>query len=153
MNNPHYRTDFENMRIPQLQNVHMGITHSVRQLQQKMAADMDYKQSYHNILPRNYELLPIEKCSLHDVELLDDLCSKKFECFWTMKRKEAEQKNKVSEFEAEYKFYCFRDFLNDEELNEFFNKCQEHNDGHIMGTHTIIRKLMVNPHFLEEVMV
>lgn len=152
MNNRHYRTDFENMRIPQLQNVHRGITHSVRQLQQKMAQDMG-RTMYYDILPRNYEILPMEKCSLHDVEMLDDLCSKKFECYWTLKRKEAEQKKELAKFEAEYKFYCFRDFLNDEELNEFFTKCQEHNDGHIMGTHTIIRKLMVNPHFLEEVMV
>ena len=45
MNNT-YRTDFENMRIPVLQNVHNGISHKKEELQAKMAGDMNRSSFY-----------------------------------------------------------------------------------------------------------
>ena len=149
--NKHYHTNFEKMRIPTLRNIHMGITHKVEVLQEKMAQDMG-RTMYYDILPRNYEILPMEKCSLHDVEMLDDLCTRRFECFWTLQKKEAEEKNNLADFEARFKFYSYINFLTDNEINEFYLKCQEHK-GRLMSSHDIILELRNNPQFIEEVMV
>lgn len=151
MNNT-YRTDFENLRIPTLENVFQGIDHKVEVLQEKMSGDMGIKSFYH-ILPRNFEILPIEKCSVQDVEMLKDLTAKRFDCFWTLEAKKAEEQGTVKQFEATFRFYSFLDMLNDDEINEFYIICQEHNHGHIMTSHQIIQEIRKNPNFLEEVMV
>ena len=81
-----YRTDFENMRIPTLENIHNGITHKKEVLQEKMSQDMGRKPFY-DILPRNYDILPMEKCSIRDIKELDDLHAKQFDCFWTLEKR------------------------------------------------------------------
>ena len=148
MNNT-YRTDFENMRIPVLQNVHNGISHKKEELQAKMAGDMN-RSSFYDILPRNYTILPMEKCSIHDIKLLDDLHTKQFNCFWTLEAKIAEANNDLENYEAKFTFYSFVDLLNDNELNSLYASCQEWNNGSIMTSHDIIEQLKKNPNFLEE---
>lgn len=148
MNNT-YRTDFENLRIPTLENIHNGIVHKVEVLQEKMSVDMGIP-TFYNILPRNFDILPVEKCSVHDMELLKDLHEKRFDCFWTLEEKKAAEQNDPT-FEARFRFYSYLDILNDEEVNVFFTKCQEHK-GSLMTSHDIIRELMINPDFIKEVM-
>lgn len=149
MNNT-YRTDFENMRIPVLQRVHDGITHKKEELQEKLAADMGRKQ-YYDILPRNYSILPVEKCSLHDLSQLEELHEKAFDAHWTLKQKEAVEKNNVAYYNAEFKLYSFLDVLNDIEQKLFFEKL-EAKYGQRVSTHMIIQMIMQQPNFLEEVM-
>lgn len=145
-----YRTDFENMRISTLESIHNGIVHEVELLQEKMSGDMGIP-TFYNILPRNFDILPIERCSVHDIELLKDLHKKRFKCFWTLEEKKAAEKNDKS-FDARFRFYSYLDILNDNEVNDFFNKCQSHNQGKLMTSHDIIQTLMVNPNFIKEVM-
>ena len=147
-----YRTDFENMSIPTLKGIHNGITHKVEVLQQKMSGDMEIPTCL-NILPRNYTILPVGRCSLHDLSLLEELHEKRFDCFWTMKQKEAEAKGDLETFNAEFKLYSFFDVLNDNELNKFYQKAQEKNGGSIMTSHMIVEELKRNPDYLEEVML
>ena len=149
MNNT-YRTDFENMRIPTLQSVHNGISHKVEVLQEKMSVDMGRKPFY-DILPRNYNILPMERCSIHDIEMLDDLHAKQFDCFWTLEAKKASEQNDLDSFNARFRFYSFMDQLNDEEVNEVYENCKAWNKNSIMTAHDIIEQLKKNPNFLEEV--
>jgi len=148
MNNT-YRTDFENMRIPVLQSVHNGITHKKEVLQEKLSKDMGIP-TFYNIVPRNFSILPIEKCSHHDIKMLEDLHAKQFDCFWTLEEKKACENDDHKNFEARYRFYSFMDLLNDNEVNEFYIQCQERN-GSLMTSHDIIEQLKINPNFLEEV--
>lgn len=138
-------TNFEQLRIPQLQNIHNGITHKKEVLQQKMAEDME-RPGYYDILPRNYSILPIEKCSIHDVHLLEELHEKAFDCFWTMQKKKATEKGELEKFQAEFKFWSFMDVLTDEEQDKFFVKVK-------MSSLDIIQCMIKNPHFLNEVIV
>ena len=70
-------TDFEALRVPQLEKIYNGINHSVEELQGKMNRDMGRSLSKYDIHPRNYNIIPeIEKCSLHDLELLEELTEK-----------------------------------------------------------------------------
>ncbi len=149
MNNT-YRTDFENMRISTLENIHNGITHKVEVLQEKMSGDMGIP-TYYNILPRNFDILPIEKCSVHDIELLKDLHEKRFDCFWTIEEKKAAEQNDLDSFDAKFRFYSFVDLLNDNEINKLYSLCQEWNNGSIMTSHDIIEQIKKNPNFIEEV--
>lgn len=150
MNDHHYRTDFENLRIPTLENIHRGITHKVEILQEKLSGDMGITTKY-NILPRNFSILPIEKCSLHDIEMLEDLHAKRFDCYWTLEEKKAKQKGETALFDATFRFYSFIDLLNDNEINELYNVCQTWNNGSIMTSHNIIEEIKKNSNFLEEV--
>jgi len=143
MNNT-YRTDFENMRIPTLQSIYTGITHKRTQLQQKLAADMG-RSSFYDILPRNYTILPIEKCSIQDLGILEELHEKAFDCFWTIEKKKAEEKGQLKEFEATFKFYSLMDCLTDDEQSRIYEKAG-------MSSHEIIQSIMQTPNFLEEVM-
>ena len=145
-----YRTDFENLRIPTLEKIHNGIVNKFEILQEKMSGDMDIP-TFYNILPRNFDILPVEKCSVHDIELLKDLHEKRFNCFWALEEKKAAEKNDKS-FDARFRFYSYLDILNDNEVNDFYCKCQEHNNGHLMTSHDIIQTLMMNPDFIKEVM-
>ena len=151
MNNT-YRTDFENMGIMTLENIHRGINHKVEELQEKLSGDMGITSKY-TILPRNFEILPIDKCSLHDIKMLEDLHAKRFDCFWTMEQKKAKQNRTIELFEATFQFYSYLDIHNDNEINQLYNVCQAWNDGSIMSSHQIIRQIMRNPNFLYEVML
>ena len=148
MNNT-YRTDFENMRVPTLQTIYTGITHKRTQLQQKLAADMGRTQ-YYDILPRNFTILPIERCSIHDLGILEELHEKAFDCYWEMERKKAEEKGDfaVEEFEATFKFYSFMDCLTDTEQNRIYEKAEAYCN-HRMSSQEIIRNIMQTPDFLE----
>ena len=70
--------NYENYSIIQLENIHRGITHKKEVLQEKMAEDMGRK-AFYDILPRNFTILPIEKCSLHDIRQLEELHEKAFD--------------------------------------------------------------------------
>lgn len=149
MNNT-YRTDFENMRIPTLENIHRGIKHKMEILQQKIAVDME-KSSFHDILPRNYTILPIEKCNIEDLSKLEELHEKAFDCHWTLEHKKAVEKNNLAYYDAEFKLYSFLDILSDPEQKRFFEKIEGEMGGHRVSTHMIIQKIMKQPDFLEEV--
>lgn len=149
MNNT--RTDFEKLRIPTLENIHRGITHKIEVLQEKMAVDMG-RSTFYDILPRNYSILPVDKCSLHDLEQLEELHEKAFDCHWTMENKKAIEKNNLPQYEAEFKLYSFLDVLNDIEQKLFFEKL-ETRYGQRMSTHKIIQEMIQSPNFLEEVNV
>ena len=145
MNNT-YRTDFENMRIPTLQNIHVGVTHKLETLQKKMASDMG-RSSFYDILPRNYDLLPIELCSLHDIRLLEELHERSFDVYWTMEKKKAEENGTLEKFEASFKLYSLLDCLTDEEQNRFYDKMEAYID--VPTSHKVIQKLIDEPNFLE----
>lgn len=149
MNNT-YRTDFENLRIPTLENIHRGITHKVEVLQEKLSNDMEIPTVY-NILPRNFNILPVEKCSLHDIQLLEELHAKQFDCFWILEQKKAIANNDLENYEAKFRFYSFVDLLNDNELNCLYINCKIWNNGSLMTSHDIIEQIKKNPDFLEEV--
>lgn len=148
MNN-HHATSFKNMRIPQLENIHRGVTHKKEVLQEKMAVDMG-RSTFYDILPRNYSILPVEKCSLHDLSLLEELHEKAFDIHWTLEYKKAVKKDNLAQYNAEFKLYSFLDVLNDLEKRLFFEKL-ESKYGHRVSTHMIIQELMKSPNFLEEV--
>lgn len=149
MNNTR-RTDFENLRIPTLENLHRGITHKVEVLQEKLSVDMGIP-TFYNILPRNFSILPVEKCSLHDIQMLEDLHEKQFNCFWTLEEKKAAEQNELDSFDARFRFYSFVDLLNDNEINNLYIICQKWNNGSIMTSHDIIEQIKKNPNFLQEV--
>lgn len=148
MNNT--RTDFENMRISTLRNIYVGVTHKKEVLQEKLAADMG-RSSFYDILPRNYSILPVEKCSLQDLSQLEKLHERAFDVHWTLKQKEAVEKNNLQYYNAEFKLYSFLDVLNDIEQKLFFEKL-EAKYGQRVSTHMIIQRIMQQPKFLEEVM-
>lgn len=140
---------WEQLRIPQLQNIHNGITHKKEVLQQKMAEDMG-RSGYYDILPRNYEVLPIEKCSIHDVHLLEELHEKAFDVYWTMEKKKAEENGNMEQYYASFKLYSFMDVLTDNEQRRVFDKIEAYCNQR-MSTHKIIQCIMEAPNFLEEV--
>lgn len=142
-------TSFEKLRIPQLEKIYMGVTHNREVLQQKMAADMD-RSGYYDILPRNYGVLPIEKCSLHDIQLLEELHEKAFDVFWTIQKKKAEEKGTMEQYYASFKLYSFMDVLTDAEQRRVFDKIEAYCNQR-MSTHKIIQCIMEAPNFLEEV--
>lgn len=147
MNNT--RTDFKNMRIPQLESIHRGVTHKKEVLQEKMAGDMG-RSTFYDILPRNFSILPVERCSLHDLSQLEELHEKAFDVHWTLEHKKAVQKNNLAYYDAEFKLYSFLDILSDPEQKRFFEKL-ETLYGHRVSTHMITRKIIENPNFIEEV--
>ena len=150
--NKHYHTDFETLRVPQLENIYNGINHRVEELQEKMCSDMG-RSSYYDILPRNFNIIPeIQKCSLHDKKLLEELTAKRFDCFWTIQRKKAESNGTLEQYYAEYKFYTLYNRMNDEQINELFIRAEAYCN-QSMTTHKIIQCIMEAPNFLEEVMV
>ncbi len=143
---------FKHLRISQLERIHMGVSHKIELLQEKMAETMGYKKSHYNILPRNFSILPnITKCSIDDLELLEELHQKSFDVHWTIELKKAEKKDELELYNAKLKFYAYIDILNDIELNEFYEKCKEYNNGSIMTSHDIIWKLKENPNFIRMV--
>lgn len=142
-------TNFEKLRIPQLERIHQGITHKKETLQQKMAEDMD-RPGYYDILPRNYSILPIEKCSIHDVQLLEELHEKAFDVYWTIEKKKAEENGTMEQYYATFKWYSFMDVLSDDTQRRIFNKIEEYCNQR-MSTHKIIQCIMEAPNFLEEV--
>ena len=148
----HYRTDFENMSLPQLESVHNGIDHQVEELQMKMAADMG-RVAYLDIHPRNYDILPMDCCSLHDQSLLTELCERAFDCAMTIEQKKAEAKNDMENFHARFQFWGLMNELNDHEQNQVYLKCQALNGGSIMTSHEIIERLKVDPDFLDQVVL
>ena len=149
MNNT-YRTDFKKMRIPTLHNVHNGITHKQEVHQEKMAADMQ-RSAYYDILPRNYSILPIEKCSLHDIQLLEERHEKAFDCFWTMERKKAEKNGTIKLYDATFKFYSLMDCLTDAEQSIVYDKAEAYCKQR-MSSLNIIQKIVENPNFLEMIL-
>ena len=140
---------WEQLRIPQLESIYNGVTHKKETLQQKMAADMD-RSGYYDILPRNYGVLPIEKCSLHDIQLLEELHEKAFDVFWTIQKKKAEEKGTMEQYYASFKLYSFMDVLTDAEQRRVFDKIEAYCNQR-MSTHKIIQCIMQAPNFLEEV--
>lgn len=140
---------WEQLRIPQLESIYGGVTHKKETLQQKMAADMD-RSGYYDILPRNYGVLPIEKCSLHDIQLLEELHEKAFDVFWTIQKKKAEEKGTMEQYYASFKLYSFMDVLTDNEQIRVFDKIEAYCNQR-MSTHKIIQCIMEVPNFLEEV--
>lgn len=143
-------SNFEQLRIPQLENIHRGVTHKLEVLQEKMAGDMG-RSTYYDILPRNFPNLPVEKCSIHDLKLLEELHEKSFDVYWTLEHKKAEENDTLEAYYASFKFYSFRDCLTDDELNEFFVRCEAYCNQR-MSTQKIIQALMEAPNFIEEVM-
>ncbi len=150
MNNT-YRTDFENMRIPMLENIYRGVTHKREVLQEKMAADMG-RSVFYDILPRNFSILPIEKCSLQDVKNLEELHETAFDIHWIIQKKKAEENGTIELFDATFKFYSLMDCLTDKEQDRVYEKAEEYS-GYRMSSHEIIRCIMQTPNFLKEVMV
>ena len=151
--NKHYpNTDFEALRVPQLEKIYNGINHSVEELQEKMNRDMGRSLSKYDIHPRNYNIIPeIEKCSLHDLELLEELTEKRFRCYWTMEKKKAKENGTLEQYYATFKFYDFRNRMNDEQINELFVRAEAYCHQR-MTTHKIIECIMQAPNFLEEVL-
>jgi len=133
-------TTFEKFAPNKLGDIHRAISHDIELLQQKMAADMG-RVGYLDILPRNFGILPIEKCSLQDVTLLEELHEKAWDCLWTKEKKEAKD---LKRFNAEFKFWSFMEVLTDDERNSFFNKVN-------MSSLEIIQQMIYNPNFLNEV--
>ncbi|WP_296796309.1 hypothetical protein [uncultured Methanobrevibacter sp.] len=144
-------TSFEKLRIPQLESIYNGVTHKKETLQQKMAADMD-RSGYYDILPRNYGVLPIEKCSLHDIQLLEELHEKAFDVFWTIQKKKAAENGTLEQYYAAFKFYSFMDVLSDEEQDKVYSKVKDYCN-QSMSSHKIIGCIMDAPNFLEEVVM
>lgn len=150
MNNNH--PNFETLRVPQLKSIHRGLTNKREKLQMKMAADMG-RSSCLDILPRNFNILPMGKCSLHDKTELEKLHAKCFDCLWTIEQKEAEAKNDLESFNARFQFWGLMDELNDNEQNMLFLQCQARNGGSLMSSLDIIEALKADPSFLDEVIL
>ena len=145
-------TDFEALRVPQLENIYFKLNRQVVELQEKMNKDMGRSLSKYDILPRNYNIIPeIVRCSIDDLQQLEELTSKRFECYWTMEKKKAESNGTLEKYYAEYKFYDFRNRMNDEQINELFIRAEEYCHQR-MTTHKIIQCIIDAPNFLEEVM-
>ena len=140
------------LRIPQLENIYMGVTHKREELQAKMADDMGYKYSIYNILPRNFDILPIEKCSLHDITLLEELHEKSFDIYWNLEKKKAAENGTLEQYYAAFKFYSFMDVLSDEEQDKVYSKVKDYCN-QSMSSHKIIGCIMDAPNFLEEVVM
>ena len=150
--NKHYQTNFEKLRVPQLEKIHTGLNHRVEKLQEKMNHDMGRSLSKYDIHPRNYNIIPeIEKCSLQDLELLEELTEKRFRCYWTMEKKKAKENGTLEQYYATFKFYDFRNRMNDEQINELFVRAEAYCHQR-MTTHKIIECIMQAPNFLEEVL-
>lgn len=145
-------TSFEKLRIPQLETIYMGVTHKREELQAKMADDMGYKYSIYNILPRNFDILPIEKCSLHDITLLEELHEKAFDIHWILEKKKAEETGNLEQYYAAFKFYSFMDVLTDDEQDTVYCKIRDYCN-QSMSSHKIICCIMDAPNFLEEVVM
>ena len=145
-------TSFENLRISQLESIYNGVNHKKEQLQAKMADDMGYTYSIYNIVPRNFEALPIEKCSLHDVKLLEELHEKAFDVFWTLEKKKASEDGALEQYYATFKFYSFMDVLTDDEQDKVYCKIRDYCN-QSMSTHKILKCIMDAPNFLEEVVM
>ena len=137
--NKHYpNTDFEALRVPQLEKIYNGINHSVEELQGKMNRDMGRSLSKYDIHPRNYNIIPeIEKCSLHDLELLEELTESGIEEIYLVIGKNDEECynqlfsevsprifNKLDDEERRYLYYKFFDPNNptDEQIIQNFNR-------------------------------
>ena len=149
MNNT-YRTDFENLRIPTLENIHRGITHKVEVLQEKMSEDMG-RTAYLDIVPRNFSVLPIDKCSIHDLKKLEELHETAFDCFWTMERKKAQKNGTIKLYDATFKFYSLMDCLTDDEQSIVYDKAEAYCKQR-MSSLNIIQKIVENPNFLEMIL-
>ena len=147
--NHHYRTDFENMRIPTLENIYRGVTHKREVLQEKMAQDMG-RSAYYDILPRNYDILPIEKCSIQDVKDLEELHEKAFDVQWIIEKKKAEENGTLEQYYASFKWYSFMDVLTDTEQRRVFERIEAYCNQR-MSSLKIIQCIMEAPNFLEEV--
>ena len=151
MNNHHHKTDFENLRVTQLERIYNGVNHKVELLQEKLAADMG-RTSFYDILPRNFSIIPeIHQCSLHDLKELEELTAKRFDVYWAMEHKKAAAKGTLEKYYAEFKYYSLRDTLNDDEINELFTRIETYCNQR-MTSHKIITCIMEAPNFLEEVM-
>ena len=149
--NKHYQTNFEKLRVSQLEKIHMGLNHRVEKLQEKMNEDMGRSLSKYDILPRNFNIIPeITKCDIKDLQELEELTTIRFECYWTMEKKKAKQNGTMEKYYAEYKFYDFRNRMNDEQINELFIRAEKYCHQK-MTTHKIIECIMKAPNFLEEV--
>lgn len=148
--NKHHQTDFKHLRIPQLEKIYNGVQHRKEELQKKMACDMG-RSSYLDIHPRNYTIIPeLKKCSLHDMQLLDELCEKEFNVYWTMEQKKAEESGTLEVYYATNKLYKFRNTVTDEEFRRFLIKADTYCNQR-MNTHKCIQALMEYPNFIEEV--
>ena len=143
---------YEQMRIPQLENIHRGITRKKEDLQKKLQQDMEIKTCCYDILPKNYELLPVQKCSLHDLKQLEELHEEAFDVFWTMEKKKAIENDNLEYYYAEHKFYSFIDSINDEEKISAWHKIEVYCGRGIMSSHDIIYCILEAPNFLEEVL-
>lgn len=144
-------TDFEALRVPQLENIYLGVNHSVEELQEKLAIEMG-RSSYYDILPRNFNIIPeITKCSLDDLQRLEELTTRRFNCYWAIQKKKAKKNGTLERYYAEYKFYDTRNRMNDEQINELFIRAEAYCNQR-MTTHKIIQCIIEAPNFLEEVM-
>ena len=145
-------TDFEALRVPQLENIYFKLNRQVVELQEKMNKDMGRSLSKYDIHPRNFNIIPeITKCNIDDLQELEELTTIRFECYWTMEKKKAKQNGTLERYYAEYKFYDFRNRMNDEQVNELFIRAEEYCHQR-MTTHKIIQCIIDAPNFLEEVM-
>lgn len=144
-------TSFEKLRIPQLENIYMGVSHKREELQAKMADDMG-RVAFYDILPRNFEVLPVEKCSLHDLQLLEELHEKAFDIYWTLEKKKAAENGTLEQYYAAFKFYSFMDVLTDDEQDTVYRKIRDYCN-QSMSSHKIICCIMDAPNFLEEVVM
>ena len=136
-------TKYEKYPPSKLEDIHRAITHEREELQQKMAQDMGRK-GYLDILPRNFDILPMEKCSLQDISKLEELHEKAFDCLWTMEKKKAKEKDGLEEYQARLKFWSFMDTLTDDERDIFFIKVK-------MNSLNVVQHMMVDPDFLKKV--
>ena len=117
--------NYENYSIIQLENIYRGVTHKREVLQEKMAGDMG-RSAHYDILPRNYDILPIEKCSLHDVQKLEELHETAFDVLWTIEKKKAEENGTLEQYYATFKFYSFIDVLTDAEQRRVFERIESY---------------------------
>ena len=148
MNKTH-QPNFENIRVPVLERMYAGIQHKLEKLQRKLAEDMG-RIGYYDILPRNFPILPIEKCQAEDLEKLEELEKQSFDCFWAIEKKKARESDNMEEFYATYKFYRYMEYLSDDEIDEFMQRAKKYCNTH-MTTHMCIRAIMEAPNFIEEV--
>lgn len=137
---------FENYSIIQLENILRGVTYKKEELQQKMAGDMGRK-GFYDILPRNFKILPIEKCSLHDIKKLEELAEKSFDITWTIEKKKAEETGTLKVYDAAFKFHSFMDCLTDDEQRIVYEKAEAFSKQR-MSSHKIIGCMVDDPDFL-----
>ena len=120
--------EYNDLNITQLGKIYNGVSYKMETLQKKMKDDIISNGGcvdlpYYDILPRNFSLIDIDYCSLHDKKLLCELHMKRFKVYWLLEYKKALMKNEdeVIRWKSNFILYFFHECIDDNVWNNMLN--------------------------------